>query len=399
MNLSTIDEDVLLLIISLLRSYDALSLSETSRHFHAVALPRALSSVTLINHQQLTAFCTYMLSGSSARMRFLKSLSVTLGDGNFTNAHLLADLLEHAQSLTSITVRNAVSFMQSEPRIGDALAALEGINDIELTAVESTVHEMLSKFRSKPRKVSLTGRDFPLRLSHLPLQNAEYLEVSCAIIEDDMPSGGCYAGPQWLACRYIALNLVQIPSIVFMHAFPNLEHLHCFATNVSSPATRTVHSSQNFRHMPPEAEIERALCVLRYVRPAVLYLVIHLVPPALLWQRIVELSPQLQYLTLKLYLRMDISDWLATILPLLAPLDVLCIRVSLMEQQEQHQDELRVALAQYMSSLRYLAINCLSLDDPLGKVYAWWRIEGSGAEQRVVEMPREVGDALWRAAA
>ncbi|KAL6305814.1 hypothetical protein BKA93DRAFT_824614 [Sparassis latifolia] len=393
MSLLTINDDVLLLIISLLRPYDALSLSETSRHFHAIALPRALSSVTLINHRQLTAFCTYMLSGSSAHMLSFKSLSVILGDGNFTNAHLLADVLEHARSLRSIGMYYSESLIQLEPRIGDALAALEGIDEVKLHRVGDALYGMLSKFRSKPRKVSLTGDHFPLRLSHLPLQNAEHLEISWAIIEDDTPSGGCYAGPQWLACRHLALNFVQIPSIVFMHAFPNLEHLVYQAANYSRPATGAMHSLQNSRpsvrtihHVTlellymnpttPAVEIEPALCVLLYVRPVVLCLVIRREPPVLLWQRIAELSPQLQYLTLKLYLRMDISDWLATILPLLAPLDVICIRVSHIEGEEQHQDKLRDTLAQR-------------------KVYAWWRIEGSGAERRMVEMSREDGDALW----
>ncbi|KAL6310259.1 hypothetical protein BKA93DRAFT_4344 [Sparassis latifolia] len=93
MSLSTINNDVVLLIISFFKPYDALSLSETCRQFHVIALAQATPSVALRNHQQLTACCMYMLSGPSNCIHYLEVPQSLLRNRNFTNPRTFSRML------------------------------------------------------------------------------------------------------------------------------------------------------------------------------------------------------------------------------------------------------------------------------------------------------------------
>ncbi|GBE80212.1 hypothetical protein SCP_0214220 [Sparassis crispa] len=242
----------------------------------------------------------------------------------------------------------------------DAVAALERIDDIVLEEIEDNVHGMLSRFRSKPRKVSLFSHFFNrYRLSPLPLQNTEDLTISHGTIDNDTPLGGRYAGPQWLACRHLELLFVNVPSTIFVDVFPNLVHWRCSVAQVSWPSTSAVLSSQNSWPFVIWLWTSQGSpsCDPKWV----------LNPHALLWRELVELSPRLKYFILKLDAKANILRWLTT------------VRVFVpREEKKQSQILLRDTLAESMSSLHYIAVSCL----------AW-----------VMEMPREVGDAIWRAAA
>ncbi|GBE89991.1 hypothetical protein SCP_1800130 [Sparassis crispa] len=422
MKLLSLNDDALFLIASLLDPLDALRLSETSQHLYLIALPQALSAVTLMTHRQLSAFCKYMLKSSSTRMHLLRELAIVLPDGDFSDvAPLLADVLEQALGLRSIIMHHTNSFIKAAPRIGDALVALEGLTDLRLLGARELVVEMLPRLRSRPSSFQFEGSGRPRIVLHLSqlsaLQNAVLIGLVNVAINDDSLTE---QPAQWEALQHLSLEYVKIPATFFLNFFPNLENVALRLDEIvglipdapiPSPSARPVRGMMlnvpQICDETPEEDIIRALRALQCVSPLTLSLKIFVEPSPTFWTRLVTLSPQLRYLDIeldgmsvpeegRLQVIFSTTSWLCTIPPLLANLNIVCLRISLADTRDNRDVEIQDLFLQHMcASLRYIAIESV----PLGSWqadcgYSWWSVEGSGDTRRLVAMSSEAGEAI-----
>ncbi|GBE88105.1 hypothetical protein SCP_1203340 [Sparassis crispa] len=376
MKLLSLNDDALFLVASLLDPLDALRLSETSRHLYLIALPQALSAITLLTHRQLTAFCKYMLRSPSTRMHLLRELSIVPPDGLFSDmAPLLADVLEQVLGLRSIIMHHANSFIKAAPRIGDALAALEGLDDLRLLGARELVVEMLPRLRSRPRLFQLECSGQPriaLHLSQLSaLQNAVFIGLVNVTIDDDLFTE---QPAPWEALQHLSLDYVKIPATFFLN-FPNLENVALRLDEIVGPVPDAPIPSPSVRSVrgtmlnaswicdqTSEEDIIRALRALQYVSPLTLSLKSFVDPSPTFWTRLVALSPQLRYLDIELdgvsvpeeegQLRVvfNTTSWLRTIPPLLANLNIICLRISLADTRDDRDMEIQDLFLQHMTT-------------------------------------------------
>ncbi|GBE89373.1 hypothetical protein SCP_1600340 [Sparassis crispa] len=193
------DDD--LLLVSLLWSRDAPRLSETTRHLHLIALPRALFSVNLQTCKQLKASVHPFSIGDSLGHSFCVILASS-----------------SAHELRSIYMEDMEHLIYAAPRVGNALTELERLEDIHLYGVSNLVREILPSFRSQAGQVTLAGPYSPrspkpfFHFSELTLQRAHTIDVErVAIVES--PSSSFSLKVLAFASQYAALSLVPgLPS-------------------------------------------------------------------------------------------------------------------------------------------------------------------------------------------
>ncbi|KAL6301186.1 hypothetical protein BKA93DRAFT_798925 [Sparassis latifolia] len=418
----SLNDDVLFLVTSFLHPLDALRLSETCRHLHLIALPQALSSIVLGTCLQLTAFCRYMLSSPQTRMHLLRAIVIVAPVGDVPNAALLADVFEQALRLRSIHMHHSDTFIEAEPRIGTALAALEDLEDVTLFDAREHVREMLPRLRSKPRKVQLLcPMEYPRLVLHLSqlstLRHAVTLSLFNITIEDDTLVGQPAA--PFVALEYLSLQYAQIPAVLF--SFRNLDRVEVWLGEILGPApdvilSPTLGTVRNvsldaswIRTAMTEEGIVQALRVLQFVPPLMLTLKIFAYPLRPFWTCLVALSPQLRYLHLELdtmralengdRLFVPVSEWLRVVPPLLASLNLHCLRISVADTGFGHTvPQMRDLLWKHIGpSLRYISLKSTPhphVDWQTRCEYSWWMVEGSGDARRLVAMSVEAGEAI-----
>lgn len=169
-NLLALNEDVLITLVSYLDPPTARLLSYTARRIHLVAKHRALQSITLHTVKTTITYCAYMLHVMPHRISALHELRLQclvlsayeLGthdtddteESYIEAAVLLTDLLRHAASLRVLVMTSAQAWMVYEPRMVDALASIETLQEIELELVGSHTSDFINKMRSAPRKLT-----------------------------------------------------------------------------------------------------------------------------------------------------------------------------------------------------------------------------------------------------
>ncbi|KAL6301199.1 hypothetical protein BKA93DRAFT_828474 [Sparassis latifolia] len=421
MRLLSLNDDVLLLVASFLHPLDARRLSETCRHLHLIALPQALSAIVLGTCFQLAAFCRYMLSSPQTPMDLLRVLVIVAPVGDVSNAALLADVFEQALRLRSIHMHHSDTFIEAEPRISTALAALEDLEDVTLFDARELVREMLPRLRSKPRKVQLLcPMEYPRLVLHLSqlsaLRHAVTLSLFNITIEDDTLVGQPAA--PFVALQHLSLHYAQIPAVLF--PFPNFDRVEVWLGEilgptpdaVLSPTPRTVRNvsldASWMRIATTEEDIVQALRVLQFVQPLTLLLKIFVRPLLAFWTCLVALSPQLRYLDLELdTMRVLengvrvfslVTEWLRVISPLLASLNLHCLRVSVAHSRTSPRLQIQDILLQHVGpSLRYMSVKSMPIEHEHWQTdceYSWWSVEGSGDSRRLVAMSLEAGEAI-----
>ena len=244
-NLHSLNYDVLEHIVSFLDSHDALSLCETSRWVHPVAKERALASVTVKYHETISRMSAYYLD-DPMRLHLLRELDISCDfqeampdkawdEGVVLPGYILRDykavkplvgLLEQTKNLCVLKLNLAEKLLREEPRLGDAIASLSMLEELELTCVGSRCVELLHNARSTPRRLFL-----------LDIVNA----TSCLSVLESLAA---YQGLQELALVYgippsiplDAMNCPRWPSVkkVYSHGIPTplLEHAFPDATRL-----------------------------------------------------------------------------------------------------------------------------------------------------------------------
>lgn len=175
MSLLTVDFDVLSAIVGFLSPSDARSLSQTTRALHAVAQQRALSVLTLRKPQKLIDAHEYLLANVPARAHHIRELKVffeelllpgTVNDSLApvhpglarTSQQLVADLLENAPLLRSVSIDCTEESIVAEPRLWNALTTLEHLTNVELNGAGPEVLRRLGDLQSPVRRLAFRGQ-------------------------------------------------------------------------------------------------------------------------------------------------------------------------------------------------------------------------------------------------
>lgn len=179
MDLLSLHFDVLHVVLSLLRPYDALQLAMTSRVAYATAMPRYLSEVTLSNsaraqRSKVAQYCAYILGDVPRRAQCLKILRIrddafrsfpaaesiqwkTTHD--YAPAFCLAQVLRHAGQLRVVDIDRAEYLFEAMPVIADVLASCPNLHRIRLINVGPASLRLITRLSSRPSHIELDISD------------------------------------------------------------------------------------------------------------------------------------------------------------------------------------------------------------------------------------------------
>lgn len=164
--------DILTGILAEMKAKDAMPLAHTCRAAYRVALPRALSEITIDRNWQkdgkdrLGVFNTYMLERPNNRIPHLKSLTIegdafvmaasdpatgeTYVDFNFTSAVTLSPVVQRASQLRKLHIGGCEFLFKGVPELAKAIVSLTSIVDLSMSHVGTITSGVLSKMRSRP---------------------------------------------------------------------------------------------------------------------------------------------------------------------------------------------------------------------------------------------------------
>ncbi|EED78186.1 predicted protein [Postia placenta Mad-698-R] len=161
LNLTTLNEDVLLEILEELSPLDAFNLSLTSRLLYPIARCRALSAIELRTQQQLVSFCDFMLDDIDSRLYWLRRLCVRLRHHALPESLLsppmqrLASLLKRATGLRHLEIDCLDLAIDIEPYVGRTLEALSGLVSLKLLNVSQHSLGVLSRLQARVQRLSV----------------------------------------------------------------------------------------------------------------------------------------------------------------------------------------------------------------------------------------------------
>ncbi|KAL6309337.1 hypothetical protein BKA93DRAFT_821666 [Sparassis latifolia] len=242
MNHVSLDIDILFMITSLLSTKDALALSLTSREVHLFAKQHALSSVKLTSPKQLSKFCDSILGGAPSCWNWLRKLDVAMSAfgvndeiriatrGLFSDVPRLAELIMHASHIEFFSIHCVEWLLLHGSPIGDAIASLPNLEELELHQADSQALDMVRMLQSGLRKLVLYHSEYdqftPPQIFPfiLPFRNLQVLRLSesCRFEEFDIPWDEQW---QWPAVRDLQLIQSQLSMAQFEKIPPILNKL------------------------------------------------------------------------------------------------------------------------------------------------------------------------------
>ena len=195
MALLSLNDDVLLLVFSLLPAQDALRTCLTCKGAYRLAIARVVSSAQCWSPVRLRQLCHYYLESDpftgALRAEYLENLTIhatafepersapisqdpnsdevddlelELIGTDFAQAHLLAELLLHAQNIRELSFDRFHLLMKKEPRVALAFAAMDQLAHIRLAMIGDGTLDALQHLRN-PKRLTLsyhTPDDDPL---------------------------------------------------------------------------------------------------------------------------------------------------------------------------------------------------------------------------------------------
>lgn len=232
----TLNDDVLEIILSFLKPRDALSLSLTSRAIHAIAQEHAVASVVIKHHSQIPPMISFFLH-DPVRPHLLRELDVRcdfktlpriFAPKDYSAASPLANLLEQASNLRVVRLSWAEQLLKQEPRLGDAVAALPLLDELDLSGLEHRCINVLHRLRSTPRKLAL--REISSEVGCLSvlegfaaLQGLIHLTFLYATwLVPEVPVNAVSQSPRWPSVKEVLSHGIPWPLLV--HAFPHAQH-------------------------------------------------------------------------------------------------------------------------------------------------------------------------------
>ncbi|KAI0351796.1 hypothetical protein OH77DRAFT_1563907, partial [Trametes cingulata] len=260
-SLLSLNYDVLENILSYLHGEDALNLALCCKELHELALPRVSAVAECYSPEQLRELCAYMLSGPRYPVQHLEELHIHYttfaeegGDPDdtpfsaddededddddedevywdFSQAHLVRDLLLHAAGLRRLTLHRVHPLLEREPLIGAALCALPRLAALELCTVAEPTFPLLARLSPGLRALhfAYSGEEDDLEdgphsallllrvLAPLQRLHTLVLENFCP-----WPQGGAFVAPRFPALRTLTLQYVTAAALPFVDLCPNV---------------------------------------------------------------------------------------------------------------------------------------------------------------------------------
>ncbi|TFK82423.1 hypothetical protein K466DRAFT_556600 [Polyporus arcularius HHB13444] len=263
MNLLSLNDDVLRAIFAALHGPDALNVSLTSKRAYALAAPRIASQMKCREPEELPRLHTYLLAdlpNGVPRGRFLESLFIDTGTfaedipedadadhlfgTDFSQAHLLGDILLEARNLRDLFFERFQPCLERDPRIGDAIRSLTSLVKLRLYTIADSSLSVFDSFRSD-RLASLTlsyhvSTDYPLRnhTKTLPplvsaLSSLHHLRT-VELIYFHPPTGLTHAtsrtspAPSFPSIQCLRMSDTSLPALYLVEYCPNLSTLEAF---------------------------------------------------------------------------------------------------------------------------------------------------------------------------
>ncbi|RDX50251.1 hypothetical protein OH76DRAFT_1402711 [Lentinus brumalis] len=248
------NSDVWHLILSVVDRKTRLALVQTCHILNQQAAPYLLGDVVLqgLGPRKLSSFLQFIAprdddEQSAYRLRSLRGLSlqiVNLPPSIDALLALFARLQQHGTDLTRLRI--SVSDMATTPlntetpRLGEAIASLQHIRDLELELSHPLCYEILHATRSRLVSLKLRSRGQAVNPIPLLLNSQDTLEK----LDTNLPwndSGPCPCYPR---VRDLTLKCTVLPrTMYFVGAFPNLQALRISSLGEPSAETPRWHES------------------------------------------------------------------------------------------------------------------------------------------------------------
>ncbi|KAH9885767.1 hypothetical protein C8Q73DRAFT_294489 [Cubamyces lactineus] len=305
-------DDVLLLILSHLYGEHALNIALASKRLSALALPRVAAVIACISRRDLCHLHKYLLSGDPARAQYVRTLAIEvycfIQDGtsipresaqvlsladiatlyeDVSEAHLIGDILLHAQNICELALERFQPCLQRDPRIGTALSTMTNLQHLRLSVLGDTALSPLQSSQADITRLTLsyhTEDDYPLpdepitmpalldALAHF--RNLRILKLwnftPSATLSAHYHSGN--APPELPSLTYLRLSESSIPALEMVSLCPSL-HTLIFSARINFEAEMPfppVPSGESDTALPGWRPLRRLMLGEHYEVPYVL---------------------------------------------------------------------------------------------------------------------------------
>lgn len=222
--------DILTVVVShMIRRADMLAIMRTCKSVYAAGIPALLKrNVRFAKQDKLAFFCDFILADAPARGKHIRELEFCKSLGKIKKAALcekVAQVLEHATGLETLTLASCDDFVASDEKIEQAFTQLKSVKDLTIREADATITEMVKQMQSPVEKVNITfiGMNDS---DHNPVSVLSAFQETLRTLyawqpEFEEPTSEVY--PNMHNLDVVFWNNIDTEPLV--RAFPNLRHL------------------------------------------------------------------------------------------------------------------------------------------------------------------------------
>ena len=360
MQLTGLNDDVLVHVFSYLHGKDALSVALASRRFHYLAVPRVSAVIQCRNYLVLPRLWSYLVATSPPRARHISHLEVdfpgmrSLSELHLKITHPLTDILTQARNIRVLFLYGfflADLDMDSYTAFAGALHAMSSLSELSITFLhDDNLPALCASLPSSLRALSLgyISAWENKKHSYPPLLRVlTSLQNMCSLhLRGFKPRAGLGdMSPTFPSLLNLTFYDVSLPAVDLVSLAPNLQQVsvECEHTQQSQWFPHMEPWTEPPRPWPPVRRIEfnvmsslthfrdafsstadhlkitartaptragELLSILRVLSPlgADLYLTIG-DDPAVFWREVADAAPRLRYLRLSLTVKSSAGSW------------------------------------------------------------------------------------------
>ncbi|KAI0640701.1 hypothetical protein C8Q79DRAFT_920935 [Trametes meyenii] len=176
---TTLNDDILALLIPFLSTRDSLAYGATCSFLRRLAVRHAVRDVSFGSAEKLTMFCAFMLAQPLVRLPYLRRLTLmpsVVGSLPSTLAKsassvTVAALVSRAFNLKYLCIHSAESLLSSEPLLARAVELHLRATSLQLSTYGATTQATLLALRCAPTMKTLVLSDADHRFLRPPAQN------------------------------------------------------------------------------------------------------------------------------------------------------------------------------------------------------------------------------------
>ncbi|OBZ72208.1 hypothetical protein A0H81_07425 [Grifola frondosa] len=452
MSFLSLNDDVLLALVSYLSPRDALQLSLTGRAIYPIAIQQVPTAARCEDSEKLGEVHDYMLSDIPNRAHRLKELTIanfkeSLGCDYEQYAKLVGDLLEQAMNLKRIVIEGFAELLETDPRIGDAFIALTKLEFVKVfDARTAECFQVIERMRSNPRVLHVGGLETASAYSLLFSSIASFTKPLHLHLTafGDSESETEYAPMSLPHVRGLTLEESIVPWDALVDTFPNVRCLElCDVGLIHSldgkcwPKLRHLMLAGDLEYIENldtlcqvhgldvlELKVSDVLNAVRVISPVFLSCAVRMTAKRPFWQGLIRAAPRMKALEIDLHRhssseKCDRTQWLPRVPLLLDMLPVVYLRINMPCQPFPRNsddntfisdEEIKLTLpdiiAKAIPTLRYFVLavgqkgdpassESFPLGDSVGQsVFSWWRITGDSSERTLTEIPPWEGERV-----